>query len=471
MIAPHCAIQCHRLHRLGTGPAQRVQNVRRCDDIKNEMTPEECIAAGKSINEAVTAFRECVNQLGPPRALSKCLVLNLDQIEQLLSEPITQEEAQALLDVLYKRRWMEALLRWLSDRPVPWEDFPTYEANLREEAKRKLGEDREVYRGVKLFPDERFPKISDSCPDCGSSEWKRIVYGSLTEEGVEAAKRGEFVRGGCVMGDASRYCTACFNRWPTKPDMSRPGGTPEAIQRHIEESRAEYARLSALAELPPHPEEPRVERAWARIDGSVRFLVRFGNCTDIVAKDLQYARLGGAPTYSAWPLFWCSYDERARLSTLAEVAALRFERTYQRERHNLYNNWDIVQAHRRERDQNWEKESYRRESIKEDRKKLSELLKLARSAPEKLPKVVSVRSFEREKKFLVRFAWGVVWVERHRFSLIEPLHYYCYSGSLSVERSPCAKAEDPELAEDLACAAAMLAEFPTLAWYAGSRVQ
>ena len=435
------------------------------------MRPEERITAGKSINEALTVFRESVNQLGPPRALSQCLDLNLDHIQQLLSEPITQEEAQALLDVLCKRSWMEELLRWLSDRPVTWEDFPTYEANRREEAKRKWAEDREHDRSVALFPDRRFPAISDLCPDCGSAEWKRIVYGSLTEEGVEAAKSGEFVRGGCVMGDASRYCTACFNRWPTKPDMSRPGGAPEAIQRHIAASRAEYARLSALAELPPHPEEPRVERAWARIDGSVQFLVRFGNSTDIVTKDVQYARLRGAPTYSAWPLSWCSYDERARLSTLAEVAALRFERTYQPERHTLYNNWDIVQAHRRERDQNWDEESYRRESIKEDRKKLSELLKLARSAPEKLPKVVSVRSFEREKRFLVRFAWGVVWVQQYRFSPIEPPHYNCYSGTLSLETPPCAKAEDPELAEDLACAAAMLAEFPTLAWYAGSRVQ
>jgi hypothetical protein len=251
--------------------------------------------------------------------------------------------------------------------------------------------------------------------------------------------------------------------------MSRPGGTPEAIQRHIAETRADYARLSGLADLAPDPEEPRIERAWTRIDGSVRFLVRFGNHTDIVTKSVEYARLGGAPVYSTW-IPWCSYDEHSKLSTLAKVAALRFERTHQPERHNLYNNWDIVQAHWRERDRNWDEESYRRESIKEDRKKLSELLKLARSAPEKLPKVVSVRSFEREKKFLVRFAWGVVWVERYRFSLIEPLHYYCYSGTLSLARPPCAKAEDAELAEDLACAAAMLAEFPKLAWHAGSRV-
>ncbi len=431
------------------------------------MRPEERIAAGKSINEALTAFRESVNHLSPPRALGQCLVLNLDHIEQLLSEPITQDEAQALLDVLYKRRWMEELLRWLSDRPVTWEDFPTYEANLREEAKRKWAEDRERFRDIRLFPDEHFPAISDSCPDCGSSEWKRVVYGSLTEEGVEAAKRGEFVRGGCVMGDARRYCTACFNEWPTKPDVSKPRTTAEAI----EESRIKYARLSVRAELAPDPEEPVVERAWARIDGSVRFLVRFGNDRMSVTKHVEYCRLGGTPWYAVWHLSWASHEEYSKISALAEVAAVRFERKHEPETHNLYNNWEIVQAHRRERDRDWDEESYRRECIKEDRKKLSELLKLARSAPEKLPKVVNVRSFERETRFLVRFAWGVVWVQRYRFPLIEPPHYYCSSGSVSVARSPCAKAEDPELAEDLACAAAMLAEFPKLAWYVGLRMQ
>jgi hypothetical protein len=159
------------------------------------------------------------------------------------------------------------------------------------------------------------------------------------------------------------------------------------------------------------------------------------------------------------------------LHDLAEIAAVRFERTHAPEQHNLYNNWDIVQAHRRERDRNWDEESYRRERIKQAREKLSELLKLARSAPEKLPKVVSVHSFQGDKRFLVRFFWGVAWVQRYGTPLIEPPHYYCDSGTLSVDRSPCAKAEDSELAEDLACAAALLAEYPKLAWYVGSRVQ
>lgn len=139
------------------------------------------------------------------------------------------------------------------------------------------------------------------------------------------------------------------------------------------------------------------------------------------------------------------------------------------EKHNLYNNWDIVQAHRKDR--SWDEEAYRLESIQRGRTKLSQLLKLARSAPERLPKVVSVHSFNREKRFLVRFAWGVAWVQRYHSSCIEPPSYHCISGYCNVRASPCAKAEDPELAEDLACAAALLAEYPRLAWYLGSRVQ
>jgi hypothetical protein len=159
------------------------------------MRPEDRITAGKSINEALSAFRESVNQPDTLRAAGQWLVLNLDHIQQLLSEPITREEAQTLLDVLYKRRWMEELIRWLTDRPATWEDFATYEGNLREEAKRKWAEHGGRCRDLKLFPERCFPAISDSCPDCGSSEWKPIAYGKLAEEDLERARSGNLCVG------------------------------------------------------------------------------------------------------------------------------------------------------------------------------------------------------------------------------------------------------------------------------------
>jgi hypothetical protein len=235
--------------------------------------------------------------------------------------------------------------------------------------------------------------------------------------------------------------------------MSKPAGKPEWIERRIAETRSDYARFSALADQPPSPEESHVERAWARIDGSVEFLISFGKEKARITKTLEYVRLGGAPTWEI-SIFWVPYEEYAKTRTLAAVAVLRWERTHQPEKHNLYNDWDKVQAHRRETDRRWDEDSYRRKRVKENREKLSRLLKLARAAPEKLPRVFSMRSSERQKDFQVRFPWGTVRVQRYDFSLLESLEYRC--------NASCEKAEDPELARDLACAAAMLAEYPKL---------
>lgn len=432
--------------------------------------PEERITAGRSINEALTAFRESVNQPDTVFGPDHWLLPKLDQLQRLLSEPITQEQAGALLNVLYQRHFLEELIEWLESRRFEsWADFFIYQNNLKQENLRKRAEEvqkradererrraagLDPYFDFKLVPDDFHPKISDACPDCGSSDWKPIAYGLPTEDTQEDARRGDVVLGGCMLGDAKRYCVSCFNSWPTKPDVSKPSGRPEWIQQQIAESHAEYAHLSALADSPPALEEPRVERAWGRIDGSVRFLVSFGDNKTIVTKNLEYPRLGGAPTYDAGFLSWCTYDESRRLSTLAAVAALRFERTHEPERHNLYDDWDKVQAHERKLSRLYDEYPFERQWIKERRKKLTELLKLARAVPKRLPGVIGVHSFEAYKNFLVRFSWGVVAVESRRLSLLEPVEYRCTSS--------CTRDEDPELAQDLACAAAMLAQFPRL---------
>jgi hypothetical protein len=66
-----------------------------------------------------------------------------------------------------------------------------------------------------LVLDDFHPKISDTCPDCGSSQWKPITYGLPTEDVQEDARRGHCVLGGCMIegDDPRRYCLACFNRW------------------------------------------------------------------------------------------------------------------------------------------------------------------------------------------------------------------------------------------------------------------
>lgn len=193
------------------------------------------------------------------------------------------------------------------------------------------------------------------------------------------------------------------------------------------------------AELAPDPEEPVVERAWARIDGSVRFLVRFGNDRMSVTKHVEYCRLGGAPWYAVWHLSWASHEEYSKVSALAEVAAVRFERKHEPETYNLYNNWDIVQAHRREGNQSWDEESYQRERIKEDRKKLSDRLKLARSAPEKLPKVLLCVLSNARRNFWCDLAgaWSgsSATLFTHRAASLQVLFGWSFIGGVAMRKS------------------------------------
>jgi hypothetical protein len=53
------------------------------------------------------------------------------------------------------------------------------------------------------------------CPQCGSEDVVKIVYGYPTEETLEKAEAGEVHLGGCVIGhfDPNRYCKHCGHEW------------------------------------------------------------------------------------------------------------------------------------------------------------------------------------------------------------------------------------------------------------------
>ena len=54
------------------------------------------------------------------------------------------------------------------------------------------------------------------CPRCGSLDAVRIVYGLPSMEGFEAAQRGEYALGGCVIGPESPdfECRGCGGPLP-----------------------------------------------------------------------------------------------------------------------------------------------------------------------------------------------------------------------------------------------------------------
>ena len=61
------------------------------------------------------------------------------------------------------------------------------------------------------------------CPTCGSTDAVPILYGYPTNEAFEASERGEFVLGGCVVGEESPdfECSGCGAPLPwVAPDDS-----------------------------------------------------------------------------------------------------------------------------------------------------------------------------------------------------------------------------------------------------------
>ena len=134
--------------------------------------PEMEIAAGRSVDDVLAAFRNSVNRPGTMFSTERWLLPKLDQLRSLLSDPITEDEAQALLDVLHQRRFMKDLLEWLERRPARWADIFTDRNSLEQEEARKRADERErriaagfdPYCNLKLAPDDFHPKIPTRAP-------------------------------------------------------------------------------------------------------------------------------------------------------------------------------------------------------------------------------------------------------------------------------------------------------------------
>ena len=85
--------------------------------------PKRRIIAGTTIEDALRAFHESVNQPGTIFSRDHWLMPKFERLRRLLSEPITEDQATALLDVLYQRHWMADLIEWLESPPVSWALF------------------------------------------------------------------------------------------------------------------------------------------------------------------------------------------------------------------------------------------------------------------------------------------------------------------------------------------------------------
>ena len=69
-----------------------------------------------------------------------------------------------------------------------------------------------------------------SCPVCGSADVAPILYGLPSQEGFEAAERGEVMLGGCEPHDPSHGCRACGAEWSDDDEGTASADGGDAAQ-------------------------------------------------------------------------------------------------------------------------------------------------------------------------------------------------------------------------------------------------
>ena len=180
------------------------------------MISEEKFFPGMAVESALGCFRHCVNRPETIFSTDHWLEPRLSKFRPLLTDPITSEQALALEDVLLGRHFMKDLIQWLQAPAMSWADFVPYREQQISDALWKSW--KQEHRTTPIRRGRSAEKI-EHCPKCGSLSVVGIVYGLLSEETMEAKRRGaiDFVQGGCCIplkSGPSRYCRQCKHRWP-----------------------------------------------------------------------------------------------------------------------------------------------------------------------------------------------------------------------------------------------------------------
>lgn len=96
-----------------------------------------------SREEALQTYAATVNQPGMLFSIDGLLPGRLKQLRELLHDPVTEDEAMALNDVLHRRRRWTDMIAWLKEPTVSWPNHFVRQAFRAEEEERRL---KEYYR-------------------------------------------------------------------------------------------------------------------------------------------------------------------------------------------------------------------------------------------------------------------------------------------------------------------------------------
>ena len=169
------------------------------------------IAGGLRSDEAVRVFVKACCGGTTLFITDRWIAPRIEALLQLLNDPITDEEAEALQDAATKLAKLDHVIQWLGWRELSWNQYKAAERSLAREMKAVESQVRvlELQRRTEYYKSLPRP----ACPKCGDTgDVVPIQYGYVhLRDQVELASRGVVAFGGCLVGPESErwICKIC----------------------------------------------------------------------------------------------------------------------------------------------------------------------------------------------------------------------------------------------------------------------
>ncbi len=140
----------------------------------------DLLCGGISVERALEIFLSSCNKRDTVFITEQWIGPRLARLRQLLADPISKEEAQAMRDTVMKNGRLDDMIEWLAGRQLSWPAFNNGKKWLREEEQRLREEERE----------KRFEQLEKEAKEEEESLRKRgIAYwqSQMSDEKLQSA--------------------------------------------------------------------------------------------------------------------------------------------------------------------------------------------------------------------------------------------------------------------------------------------
>jgi hypothetical protein len=154
------------------------------------------VEAQLSVHECLQEFLSLCNTPDTLFITERWIAPRLDALRSLLSDPVTEDQAEALNDALYKRAQLDEVIEWLRTGLMYWTDF----LKNKRQAEADLAAAR-LQREKERILDKLSRLDRPVCEKCGSSvAVVPVTFGMPDEATAQLAREGKLALGGCMIG-------------------------------------------------------------------------------------------------------------------------------------------------------------------------------------------------------------------------------------------------------------------------------